>query len=404
MKKRDSNGRPGNDIVAEDVTQLMEYIELPVMSGPEWEMARTADDLEDAPIFIDADARLIPELEAVGAVDAAEDFELFTETELDLRARLSKVEDEQLELAAGIGAERTRWQKLVAGLRADMTERNRLLAERDREIEDLSTRLAMLAVERESFIEELRELQRAVGRTETAGEPRAPSPADGAIASLHERLSERSQALLATREEIDRLRANGGLLVKSIAERDELIEQLRLELREAEAQKQDRVEHDALASIADIVGLEMQAEKALAAPGLKAQGPQRELIVQDMCQAPQRGAATVPAGEARVRHYLIGLDMVGSVYEMTLPRINVGRTRDNDLRIVDPTVSRLHAVLKLRGGDVNVIDANSSNGVLVNGIQLRYAKLEDGDTLTFGSVRFRYRVGSDAASGKFGLD
>jgi hypothetical protein len=383
MKKRDANGRPDNDIVAEGVTQMMEYIELPVMSGPEWEMATPADDLEDAPIFIDAGARMIPETEAVGTIDAAEDFELFTETELDLKGRLSKVEDEQLELAAGIGVERARWQKLVAGLRADMSERNRLLAERDREIEDLSTRLAMLAVERENFSQELRELQRAVGRTESGAEPRAPSPADGAIESP---------------------RADRGLLVKSIAERDEAIEQLRLKLREAEAQKQNRVEQDALASMAEIVDLEMQADKALAAPGLKAGYLQRELIVQDMRQAPQRGAATVPAGGARVRHYLIGLDLVGSVYEITLPRINIGRTRENDLRIVDPTVSRLHAVLKLREGDVTVIDANSSNGVLVNGIQLRYAKLVDGDTLTFGSVRFRYRVGSDGASGKFGLD
>lgn len=404
MNKRDSNGRPDDDSVAEDVTQLMEYVELPVMSGPEWEMATPADDLEDAPIFIDSDARLIPELEGIGAIDAGEDFELFTDTELDLRGRLSKVEDEQLELAAGIGAERARWQKLVAGLRADLSERNRLLAERDREIEDLSTRLAMLMVERESFIGELRELQRAVGRAETGTEPRAPSPADGAIAGLHERLSERSQALLAAREEIDRLRADRGLQLKNIAERDDFIEQLRSKLRTGAAQEQDRAEKDALASIAQIVDLEMQAEKALAAPGPQAGGPERELIVQDMHQAPQRGAATAPAGEARVRHYLIGLDMVGSVYEIALPRINVGRTRDNDLRIVDPTVSRLHAVLKLRNGDVTVIDANSSNGVLINGIQLRYAKLVDGDTLTFGSVRFRYRVGSDGVSGKFGLD
>ncbi|MBF8291431.1 MAG: hypothetical protein HW392_258 [Steroidobacteraceae bacterium] len=96
--------------------------------------------------------------------------------------------------------------------------------------------------------------------------------------------------------------------------------------------------------------------------------------------------------------------MVGSVYEITLPRINVGRTRDNDLRIVDPTVSRLHAVVKVRGREVTVIDANSCNGVYINGIQLRYANLEDGDTLTFGAVRFRYRVGSGNSGGEYGPD
>jgi hypothetical protein len=132
---------------------------------------------------------------------------------------------------------------------------------------------------------------------------------------------------------------------------------------------------------------------------------QREVLVEDLQQAPPRMEEPVAARtELHIRRYLIGLDMVGSVFEITLPRINVGRTRDNDLRIVDPTVSRLHAVLKMRGREVTVIDANSCNGVFVNGIQLRYAKLEDGDTLTFGTIRFRYRVGSDPSGGDYGPD
>jgi len=61
-------------------------------------------------------------------------------------------------------------------------------------------------------------------------------------------------------------------------------------------------------------------------------------------------------------------------------------------------------VLKVRGQEITVIDANSRNGIFVNGIQLRYAKLEDGDTLTFGAVRFRYRVGSGTSGGKYGPD
>jgi len=80
-------------------------------------------------------------------------------------------------------------------------------------------------------------------------------------------------------------------------------------------------------------------------------------------------------------------------------RTSIGRTQDNDLRVVDPTISRLHAVLKVNGQDVTVIDANSRNGVYVNGIQVRHSRLNDGDMLTFGSVRFRYRVGSGSSGG-----
>ncbi len=427
MAKRDSDAPSDDSIVAEDITQLIEHVELTgdrsVMSGPGWEMARPADDLEDAPIFVDDDSEQIPDLESM---EVGEDIELFTETELDLNQRLSQVEDEQLELAAGIGAERARWQKRVASLRADMTERNRLLAEREQEIEDLSARLATMAVERDVFVEELRELQRSVGQAEVLEDRRAPSPADSVIASLHERLRERSNALLVMREEIDRLRAEREQLVASVAERGEFIERLHVRLRELEGGDQGGGElrklmrrffggeqkaeapAEAPAAVSPVVATpttELPILEMPVVPELTVELPQCQVLVEDMRQAPPRMEAPVSArSEPQVRRYLIGLDMVGSVYEMTLPRINVGRTRDNDLRIVDPTVSRLHAVLKLRGREVSVIDANSRNGVYINGIQLRYAKLEDGDTLTFGAVRFRYRVGSGASGGDYGPD
>lgn len=442
MTKRDSDAPTDDGIVAEDVTQLMEHVELTgerrVMSGLGWELARPADDLEDAPIFIDDYSESIPDLEAM---EIGEDLDLFTETELDLKGRLSQVEDEQLELAAGIGAERARWQKRVANLSADMTERNRQLAEREQEIEDLTARLAMLAVERDGFVEELRELQRSFGQAEVLEDQRrTPSPADRIIESLHERLRERSQALMVAREQIDRLRADREQLVASIADRDEFIQRLHERLPELEGgqaggelRKLMRrffggeekvvapapVEPDVMAPvdaasttqmpIVEMVNLETPADEVTAlteaALDLTMELPQQQVLVEDMQQAPPRMEEPVSArSEPQVRRYLIGLDMVGSVFEMTLPRVNVGRTRDNDLRIVDPTVSRLHAVLKLRGNEVSVIDANSLNGVFVNGIQLRYTKLEDGDTLTFGAVRFRYRVGSGSSGGAYGPD
>jgi hypothetical protein len=425
MTKRDADSPSDDGIVSEDVTQLMEHIELTgerrIMSGLEWEMVTPTDDLEDAPIFVDGDSEQIPDLEAI---EVGEDIELFTETEIDLNRRLSQVEDEQLELAAGIGEERARWQRRVASLRADMTERNRLLAGREQEIEDLSARLAMMAVERDGFVEELRELQRSIGRAEMLDEQRAPSPADSEIAALHDRLRERSQALLVAREEIDRLRAEREQLVTGIAERDEFFQRLHAKLRRLEDDQKSggelrkllrrffggeqktaapaTVSADA-APVAESVILETAAVEA--SPEMAVEMPRHEVLVEDLQQSlPQIGAVIAARNEQRVRRYLIGLDMVGSVYEITLPRINIGRTRDNDLRIVDPTVSRLHAVLKVRGQEITVIDANSRNGIFVNGIQLRYAKLEDGDTLTFGAVRFRYRVGSGTSGGEYGPD
>ena len=438
MTNRDPDAPSDDGFIAEDVTQQMEHIELTgelsAPSGPEWERARSADDLEDAPILVNDD--LDDEIPDVEDIEFGEDVELFTETELDLTQRLSQIESEQLNLAAGIGAERERWKKRVASLREEMTERSRLLAEREHEIENQSARLAIMAAERDSLIQELRELQRSVGQAEVVEVWRAaPSPADQIIANLHERLRERSRALVVAREEIDQLRAERERLAASVAERDEFIQRLHVRLRELEDKEQSGGElrelmhrffgsgekEEAPAAVVpfdpgqttqlpavEMADVEMaaQAPAPLAvAPDLTTEMPVPEVRIEDLQHAPPQEEPRVSArGEQQVRHYLIGLDMVGSVYEMTLPRVNVGRTRDNDLRIVDPTVSRLHAILKVRGREITVIDANSCNGVFVNGIQLRYAKLKDGDTLTFGTVRFRYRVGFGPSGGAHGPD
>ena len=431
MTKQDQEGPSDDGIVSEDISQLMEHVELTgerrLASGPEWESATPAEDLEDAPIFVNEEIELASDLEAL---EPGEDIELFTETEIDLTRRLSLVEDEQLKLAAGIGAERARWQRRVANLRADMSERNRALAAREQEIEDLSAQLATMAVERDGFLEELRDLQRSVGHDEVLEQQHAPAPAEIVIAGLHERLRERSQALLDAREEIDRLRIEREQMLADLADREQLIENLHVNLRELEGGGQGG---GALRKLVRRFFGEQKAEAASASAAPPAALPQAatEISGETSIEAPPDVAATgsytlevpivdmadfetpivedmaLPVAappEPRVRRYLIGLDSPGSIYDVTLPRINIGRTRDNDLRILDPTVSRLHAVLKIRGHEASVIDANSRNGVFVNGIQLRYAKLEDGDTLTFGAVRFRYRVGSGSSTGEYGPD
>jgi len=57
----------------------------------------------------------------------------------------------------------------------------------------------------------------------------------------------------------------------------------------------------------------------------------------------------------------------------------------------ESTVSRRHAQLSRSGGTVIVKDFGSTNGTFVNGVQLQGEKqLQVGDTVQFGSVRFRF--------------
>jgi hypothetical protein len=68
----------------------------------------------------------------------------------------------------------------------------------------------------------------------------------------------------------------------------------------------------------------------------------------------------------------------------------VGRGRGVDIRLDDPSVSRLHAELVRRGPYVYVVDLGlSRNGTRVNGRPVARRVLDEGDVLTFGAARCR---------------
>ena len=68
----------------------------------------------------------------------------------------------------------------------------------------------------------------------------------------------------------------------------------------------------------------------------------------------------------------------------------IGRGHGVDIRLDDPSVSRLHAEIVRRGPYFYVADLGlSRNGTRVNGRPVARRVLDDGDVLTFGSARCR---------------
>jgi len=85
------------------------------------------------------------------------------------------------------------------------------------------------------------------------------------------------------------------------------------------------------------------------------------------------------------------------VFEMRGDITTVGRGDGVDVRLDEPSVSRLHAELVRRGPHVYVTDLGlSSNGTRVNGRPIGRRVLSDGDVLSFGAARLR--VGGLGAS------
>jgi hypothetical protein len=71
----------------------------------------------------------------------------------------------------------------------------------------------------------------------------------------------------------------------------------------------------------------------------------------------------------------------------------IGRSRDCDIVVQDPTVSRHHATVKPRGGSWIVEDMGSTNGVVVNGRRIDHPRvLSAGDEIELGTATLTFTL------------
>ncbi len=96
------------------------------------------------------------------------------------------------------------------------------------------------------------------------------------------------------------------------------------------------------------------------------------------------------AADAALARELVTVTMNGTRREIDKRRVVVGRSKDCDIQLADPNVSRRHAELRQEGGAYWMIDLDSTNGTLVNGRRAARAKLESGDTITIGSTELLF--------------
>jgi hypothetical protein len=73
-------------------------------------------------------------------------------------------------------------------------------------------------------------------------------------------------------------------------------------------------------------------------------------------------------------------------------RMLLGRLPECDLRIDDVSVSRRHARVTQRAGGWSIEDLDSTNGVRVNGTNVRQTTLQHGDTIELGSIKMTFAL------------
>ncbi|MSP18107.1 MAG: FHA domain-containing protein [Bdellovibrionales bacterium] len=84
--------------------------------------------------------------------------------------------------------------------------------------------------------------------------------------------------------------------------------------------------------------------------------------------------------------------------EFIKDKIVMGRILSADLRIDDPRVSRIHALIEIRNEEIILTDLASSHGTFLNSKKVVESKLKFGDIIRLGFVELKVTKGSGQAS------
>jgi hypothetical protein len=112
-----------------------------------------------------------------------------------------------------------------------------------------------------------------------------------------------------------------------------------------------------------------------------------------MVYSPDRAARVledVPGPARPRRRALIVAD--GRRNVLSGSRVLLGRSRECDIVLADPNVSRRHAELRREDSAWEIVDLGSTNGIKVNGRRTERAPLEPGDRITLGLTELTFEL------------
>ncbi len=205
-------------------------------------------------------------------------------------------------------------------------------------------------------------------------------------------LNERNEQLAAARQELEAQTEAVRGLEHSLSARDQLIEDLRAEMRTlqeergivAEQLKKSRARVTSMTQEIFNRDNRIALLKADLAVHTEALAAIRRDV--DRIESP---AAIAENPQERV---LEPLDHDSDPFVLNRRVMTIGRTNDNDIFIPSKMISRHHARLLVGPNAVIVEDTGSTNGCFVNDQQIKQHVLREGDVLSIGDLKFRLVV------------
>jgi len=90
--------------------------------------------------------------------------------------------------------------------------------------------------------------------------------------------------------------------------------------------------------------------------------------------------------ELGLQREVVTLSWDSEQHEIEKRRVVIGRSKDCDIQVSDPNVSRRHAEVRRAGDSYVLVDLDSTNGVEVGGKRVKRLDLSDGSRFTIGST------------------
>jgi hypothetical protein len=120
----------------------------------------------------------------------------------------------------------------------------------------------------------------------------------------------------------------------------------------------------------------------VASPGVRRASRQPPALP-DRPRLPTPSPPPLPVEEVsseRLRRSRPGLRF-GAIVVVIDDTLVIGRSRSADVLVDGDGVSRQHALLEMRGGELWIVDMASTNGLAVNGVRAVRARLRHGDVI-----------------------
>jgi hypothetical protein len=127
---------------------------------------------------------------------------------------------------------------------------------------------------------------------------------------------------------------------------------------------------------------EQEAESAGASPSAGDFG-------HTMVYSPSRDARRIEPAQDRRQALLVG---DGRRNVLSGSHVVLGRSREADIVLQDPNVSRRHAELRRDEGGWQIVDLGSTNGIKVNGRRVSNQPLNPGDQITIGVTDLTFEL------------